>query len=91
MPQIAINTNDRISLRISSEDKSLLMRAASLQNNNLTEFVVRHAIALAKNVIKENERMRLTESETLQVMELLDNPPEPNEKLIRTAMTLPKS
>lgn len=32
MPQIAVESNDRMSLRIASEEKSLLMRAAALQH-----------------------------------------------------------
>lgn len=34
MPQIPVGTNDRVSLRIASDDKLLLMRAAALQHTN---------------------------------------------------------
>ncbi|TDB58601.1 MULTISPECIES: DUF1778 domain-containing protein [Photorhabdus] len=90
MPQIPIETNDRMSLRIASEEKSLLMRAAALQHINLTEFVIRNAVSVARKVIDENERMELTERDSLYVLNLLDNPPAPNDKLMAAAFALPK-
>lgn len=90
MPQIPVDTNDRMSLRIASEDKSLLMRAATLQHTNLTEFVIRHVVSAARKIIDENERLKLTERDSLHVLDLLDNPPAPNEKLMAAAYALPK-
>ncbi|MCE1782180.1 DUF1778 domain-containing protein, partial [Enterobacter hormaechei] len=74
MPQIPVETNDRMSLRIASEEKSLLMRAAALQHTNLTEFVLRNVMPAARKVIDENERLELTERDSLHVLDLLDNP-----------------
>lgn len=90
MPQIPTETNDRISLGISSAEKCLLMRAATLQHTSLTEFVVRNALSVARKVVDENERLELTERDSLQVLELLDNPPAPNKKLMAAALALPK-
>ncbi len=89
MPRIPVETNDRMSLRIASEEKSLLLRAASLQHTNLTEFVVRNAVLVARKIIDENEQLQLTERDSLHVLELLDNPPTPNGKLIAAALALP--
>ena len=83
-------TSDRMSLRVASEEKSLLMRAAALQHTNLTEFMIRNGLLAAKKVIEENERMALSEKDSLWVMDLLDNPPEPNDKLMKAAFDLPK-
>ena len=90
MPQMPIEGNDRMSLRIASEDKSLLIRAATLQNTNLTEFVTRAVVSAAKEVIEQSERITLTERDSLQVLDLLESPPEPNEKLLAAALALPK-
>jgi len=90
MPQIPVETNDRMSLRIASEEKSLLMRAAALQHTNLTEFVIRNVMSAARKVVDESERLELTERDSLQVLDLLDNPPAPNDKLLAAAFTLPK-
>ncbi len=90
MPQIAVEGNDRMSLRIASEEKSLLMRAAALQHTNMTEFVIRNVISAARKVIEKNERLELTERDSLHVLDLLDEPPAPNEKLMAAAFALPK-
>ncbi len=90
MPQVSIEGNDRMSFRIASSDKSVLMRAAALQHTSLTEFVVRTAMTAAQGVIDENERMQLSKRDTLQVLDLLETPPVPNKKLLAAAVALPK-
>ena len=90
MPQIPVETNDRMSLRIPSQEKSLLIRAAALQHTNLTEFVIRNVISVAQKIVDENERLELTERDSLHVLDLLDNPPAPNDKLMAAAFALPK-
>ncbi|WP_177419306.1 DUF1778 domain-containing protein [endosymbiont of Lamellibrachia barhami] len=90
MPQVAVEGNDRMSLRIASEEKSLLMRAAALQHTNMTEFVIRNVVSAARKVIEQDEKLKLTETDSLRVLELLDSPPEPNERLKAAAFALPK-
>jgi len=91
MPRVPVEGNNRVSLRIAEEEKSLLVRAAALQHTNLTEFVVRTVVAAARDVIEQSERVELTERDSLHVMDLLENPPEPNEKLMAAAFALPAS
>ena len=91
MPRVPVENNDRMSLRIAAEEKSLLVRAAALEHTNLTEFVIRTAVANAKEVIELSERQELSERDSLQVMGLLENPPEPNEKLMAAAFDMPKA
>ena len=67
-----------------------MIRAAALQHTNLTEFVISNAVSMARKIINENERLELTERDSLHVMDLLDNPPAPNEKLMAAAFSLPK-
>ena len=90
MPRVPIEDNDRMSLRISSEEKSLLIRAAAQQHTNLTEFVIRTAVATAKEVIDQSERVKVTARDSLHVLDLLEDPPEPNEKLLAAAFAMPK-
>ncbi len=90
MPRVPVEGNDRMSLRIASEEKSLLMRAAALQHTNLTEFVIRNVVQAARKVIEQNERLTLTERDSLRILDLLDEPPAPNEKLLAAAFALPK-
>lgn len=90
MPQVPVETNDRMSLRIASDDKALLMRAAALEHTNLTEFVIRNLISTAQKIIHENELLALSEKDSLQILDLLDNPPQPNKKLMAAAFSLPE-
>ncbi len=90
MPQILVESNARMSLRIASEEKSLLIRAAALQHINLTEFVIHSAVSAAREIIDHNERLELTRRDSLQVLDLLEDPPAPNEKLMAAAFALPR-
>lgn len=90
MPQMPVETNDRVSLRIASDEKLLLMRAAALQHTNLTEFVIRNVVPVAQKIIDDNERLALTERDSLRMLALLDNPPAPNDKLMAAAFALPQ-
>jgi uncharacterized protein (DUF1778 family) len=89
MPRLAVETNSRMSLRIPAADKALLLRAAALQNTGLTDFVIRSGVQAARKVIEQAERLQFSERDSLRVLELLENPPPPNEKLRAAARALP--
>lgn len=90
MPRVAIEDNKRMSLRIQPEEKKLLLRAAALKNTDLTDFIRQHSLDAARAIIRDEERVRLSERDSLRILELLENPPAPNEKLLAAAMALPK-
>ena len=90
MPQILVKDNSRVSLRIPAEDKALLVRAVALQQTSLTDFVIRHAVDAAQTVIDQAERVTLSERDSLRVLELLEDPPTPNAKLMKAAYALPE-
>ena len=90
MPRVAVEDNSRMSLRIRAEDKAMLLRAVSLKHTDLTDFVIRHALRAARDVIEEAEHMRLSERASLQVLDLLENPPAPNARLRAAAQALPQ-
>ena len=90
MPRVAVEDNSRMSLRIRAEDKAILLRAVSLKHTDLTDFVIRHALRAAKDVIEEAEHMRLSERDSLQVLDLLENPPAPTARLRAAAQALPQ-
>ncbi len=89
MPQIAIESNERLSLRVSTDAKKLIVRAAAIQQTNLTDFVVSNVLPVAQKIVDAAERVYLTERDTQMSMEILDNPPAPNEKLLAAAFALP--
>ncbi|EBH1514790.1 DUF1778 domain-containing protein [Salmonella enterica subsp. enterica serovar Pensacola] len=89
MPQIAIESNERLSVRISTDAKKLIVRAAAIQQTNLTDFVISNVLPVAQKIVDDAEQVYLTKRDTQMIMELLDNPPVPNEKLLAAAFALP--
>ena len=90
MPNILVKDNSRVSLRIAVAEKALLVRAVALQQTTLTDFVIRHAVEAARTLIDQAERVTLSERDSLRVLELLENPPAPNAKLMKAAHALPE-
>jgi uncharacterized protein (DUF1778 family) len=77
----ALTESGRIELRIKPEEKALLSRAAALQHEDLTGFILRNVLPAAERVIDRTERLELSERDSLRVLELLENPPKPSAKL----------
>ena len=90
MPRVAVEDNDRMSMGVRAEEKAMLLRAAALENTDLTDFVLQHALRSAKAVIEEAEHIRLSERDSLRVLDVLENPPKPNAKLRAAARALSK-
>ena len=90
MPRIAVEGNSRMSLRIRPKEKALLLRAVALRHTDLTDFVLAHALRAAKDVIEEADQLHLSERDSFRVLDLLENPPAPNAKLLAAARALPK-
>ncbi len=90
MSRVAIEDNSRMSLRIRPEDKALLLRAVALNDTDLTDFVLRHALRAAKAVIQKADHVQLSGRDSLRVLDLLERPPAPKAKLLAAARRLPK-
>jgi uncharacterized protein (DUF1778 family) len=90
MPRIAVEDNSRMSLRIRPEEKALLLRAVALKQTDLTNFVIHHALGAAKAAIEEADSVKLSGRDSLRVLDLLENPPKPNAKLLAAARAVPK-
>jgi uncharacterized protein (DUF1778 family) len=89
MPRATVNDNQRMNLRIQPAQKAMLVRAAALSHTDLTDFVVQNAVREAAVVIEHAEHVKLSERDSLRVLDLLENPPMPNAKLLAAAKTLP--
>lgn len=77
--------NGRVELRLKPEDKAVLARAAALERLDLTSFILRAALPRAQAVITESEKLILSERDSLRVLDLLENTPDPPARLIRAA------
>jgi uncharacterized protein (DUF1778 family) len=84
MPRQTTEGN-RIELRINTEDKALLARAAALEHLDLTGFILRTVLPEARAVIERAERLVLSERDSLKVLDLLEHPPKPTARLKRAA------
>jgi uncharacterized protein (DUF1778 family) len=90
MPRAMLEDNSRLALRIRANDKATLMRAVALEHTGMTDFILRHALDAARKVIVQAELVTLSERDSLRVLDMLENPPAPNAKLLGAARRLPK-
>ena len=91
MPRVAIDDNKRMSLRVAPADKARLMRAAVLRRTDLTDFVTQTALREADAVIAAAEVVTLSERDSQRVLDLLENPPQPNAKLRAAIAAMPNA
>jgi uncharacterized protein (DUF1778 family) len=90
MPRAAVDDNERMNFRVKPEVKARLVRAAALRHTDLTEFVTRTALREAEAVIEAAEHIKLSERDSLLVLDLLENPPAANAKLRAAIAAMPK-
>jgi uncharacterized protein (DUF1778 family) len=84
MPATTRRRDERISLRVSSQEKALLEKAAALETaGDLTRFVTSAAIREARTTIEEHGVSWVTDDIRERFYSLLLNPPAPNEALVK--------
>jgi uncharacterized protein (DUF1778 family) len=76
-----IRRSGRLDLRVAPDEKELIDRAAALTGSNTTDFVRSTTLAAAQEAIRTHEVTRLTSEGSRVFVEVLINPPEPNEHL----------
>ena len=72
-----------LSLRVRTDQKRLMERAAGIKGKSLTDFVVGAATARAVQVVQEHRVWVLSEQAFDAFVAALDDPPPPNEALRR--------
>ena len=79
---MAVHTKEsRIDIRLLAEDKKTLEKAASLKRLTLSAYILSVAIEAARMDIEREETMTFADNARDQLLALLENPPEPTEKL----------
>ena len=78
----------RIDLRLTDDDKSMIEEAAAITNQSVTQFMLNSASERAAEVIEQHRRMVLNEQSWSLVMEAITQPPAPNDRLKRAAKRL---
>jgi uncharacterized protein (DUF1778 family) len=76
---------DRIELRATKEEKRILATAAAYERLDVTSFIMRNVLPAARAVVDRAERIVLSERDTVRVLALLENPPEPTPAVLAAA------
>ena len=71
----------RLSMRISQEDKETLELAAASKGVSLCSYILSAAMERAEEDLRGEREIELTRQSWNQIMDLIENPPEPNEAL----------
>jgi|TARA_B100000745_G_scaffold174650_1_gene114402 uncharacterized protein (DUF1778 family) len=75
-------TLPRITARVDAHTQDLLTQAAAIAGmSSINSFVLSAAIEKAKQVIEREQALKLSQADAELLMEALDQPPTPNEKL----------
>lgn len=72
---------DRIGARVPHEVYETLRRAAELTGATVNQFLVQAALKEAQAVIEREDVIRLSPRDWNWLLDLMENPPEPNAKL----------
>jgi uncharacterized protein (DUF1778 family) len=89
MPRVSVSNNPRFTMHIPPQEKARLVRAAALEHTTLKDFMLRNSLNAAEAVIERSEHIQLSERDTRLLLDLLDNPGEPNARLVAAFKTLP--
>jgi len=71
----------RLEARVTQESKNLWQNAADLEARSLTDFVVASLTQAAVDVIEKHKKLKLSFSDSEAFVEVLLNPPQPNQAL----------
>ncbi|MDB5395686.1 MAG: hypothetical protein JWM91_3192 [Rhodospirillales bacterium] len=85
MSATSATREDRNELRATKEEKRILATAAAYERLDVTSFIMRNVLPAAREVMDRAERIVLSERDTVRVLELLENPPEPTPALMAAA------
>lgn len=73
----------RLDIRTTQQAKETIENAASALGITASAFILECAMQRATQILQQAQTIQLNASESRHFMDLLENPPEPNEKLKR--------
>ncbi|EGF30498.1 Putative helix-turn-helix protein, copG family [Oxalobacteraceae bacterium IMCC9480] len=83
------NKRETLNIRIKSEERSLIDRAASARGKNRTDFILDAARLAAEEVLIGQALIVASPAAYAQFLSKLDSPPNPSARLRKTLQTLP--
>ena len=83
---ISLNKDERIELRVSSQDKHIFKRAQKLSGDrSFTSFIVRVVKKHAEEIIAQNDKILASEKDRQLFFDTVFGENKPNEDLVRAA------
>ena len=73
--------SERLEARVSPDQKLFFQRAAALKGISFTEFVIDSVHAAAVRAVEEHDVLKLSLEDKQKFVDVLMNPPAPNEAL----------
>jgi uncharacterized protein (DUF1778 family) len=89
--QTAEMRGERLEARIPFQIKLIIQKAAELQGQTLTDFVLSSTTKAARDVIREHELLELSEKDQIAFAKSLLNPPKAGRNLAKAAREYGKS
>jgi uncharacterized protein (DUF1778 family) len=88
MPELnKANKRETLNIRIKPEERTLIDRAAKLRGKNRTDFILDAARSAAEEALFEQAVIMVSPETFKQFLALLDQPPQPSERLRKTMQT----
>jgi uncharacterized protein (DUF1778 family) len=78
---------ETLNIRIKAEERGLIDRAARSQGKNRTDFILDAARVAAEEALLNRAMLAATPEAYAAFVARLDQPPQPNERLLRTMRT----
>jgi len=75
--------DERIELRATKDQKRLLVAAAASRNMDVTSYILNAVLPQAHQDVDQAERWRISADDAAMILDLLENPPVPNERVRR--------
>src|SRR4051812_15807696 len=83
--QTELANSERINFRLTPKKKAIIERAAVVKGMTLTQFAIMTLVKEAKEVLKSDHVLVLSDEDRDTFLAALDNPPAPNAKLMKAA------
>ena len=78
---------EKLNMRINSEERGLIDRAAKIRGKNRTDFILSAAHKEAEDTILEQVMFQVSTDAYTEFLARLDKAPSPNQRLLKTMKT----
>ncbi len=75
MISVKLRRDERVSIRITSERKDLIAKAAEKENKSISDFVLENALSAAEAIVNDDSNFSLDDNQWKQFVAALDAPP----------------